>query len=451
MKFIYLLILITIVSCDQQMKKSATETTQIAHNQETIHDEENSLDTLSEVAEGAEKISEYKIMGSNFKEALKALPLQQLPILATTNYDSYIDEDDINPVDPEAFRLPLIYENWYEVGYYYRVYSAYRIRLSDSFHTVVITCKKGDAEIESRLINYTLEGKPIDHEVVAYDEIAEGWSQVVSKISKKNITVNRIFWSELKQVTQISYTIAEDGNIKEIATDKLHESIDGYVLVNSILMDLKLEWAQIAVEYLLVAELSQVTNETLVIIPEIAEEDEDLLRLNTHMILTNPHSGVITHQLFETYEENGWQSDAIAIESIDLDPLAYRINDHEKAFGIIINFKNNSQPNPYREEVLSLYSKDKNRLKRLLNQYTMYKSMGEVNVNSCYAHFDIIEKELALDTSKTAGFFDINVTTNITQRVFSEDENGVCTPTDTILSTQTSILTYNGKGYQEKN
>lgn len=63
------------------------------------------------------------------------------------------------------------------------------MKRTEIFHTVVITIKKGDNEMESRLINYDLDGNIIDSKVMAYDEIAEGMSMTNSKIERGKITV----------------------------------------------------------------------------------------------------------------------------------------------------------------------------------------------------------------------------------------------------------------------
>lgn len=242
---------------------------------------------------------------------------------------------------------------------------------------------------------------------------------------------------------------AQNQNEKKEPKQVVGEIVHDYKLINDIVTALKLEWTQIEIEYLLVAELSQETSETLVIIPEIVEEEGDLLRLNTYMVLVNARTGTITHTLFESTEENGWQSDAIAIDAIEIDPLVYRVNEPDKAFGIVIKYRNHSQPNPYQEEVISLYTKEKNKLKKILDRYPIYESTGIVNGTKCYAEFTKTSNKLSFDTLKTNGYYNILVENRTSQELFQEDKNGFCNPTETLLSNQSKVLTYNGNVYEE--
>lgn len=72
--------------------------------------------------------------------------------------------------------------------------------------------------MESILINYGLNGKIIDSKVVSYDEIAEGQSQINSKIKKDMLTVDTIFWGNEKQITTTTFKILDSGRIISIAS-----------------------------------------------------------------------------------------------------------------------------------------------------------------------------------------------------------------------------------------
>jgi hypothetical protein len=86
--------------------------------------------------------------------------------------------------------------------------------------------------METVLINYDSEGNPIAHQVVAYDEIAESLSQSVARISEERLTVNRIFWSDIKEVEEIEYEIKVDGSIEKIGAKKLNDTFENFTLLN---------------------------------------------------------------------------------------------------------------------------------------------------------------------------------------------------------------------------
>ncbi|MEZ4778743.1 MAG: hypothetical protein R2786_05100 [Flavobacteriaceae bacterium] len=426
-----LLSFISLSSCGQKQKESG-----LSNN-----------DTTEVIA--VEATAPFQFSQQKFDRIIQSIATKPFPVVDTSNFDNITIEKEFNKQEIALLQLEKIYPDIFKLTPTFKVQPAYKITFSKDFHSVVFTIFKGENELESILINYDLNGNIIDHLVVAYDEIAEGWSKKVGSITKNYLRIDAIFWDEIKEVTQTTFTINNDGKIEVLSSTKLHESIKNYALINSILLDLKLEWAQIEIGYLIFGELSQVTKETLVIIPEIAAEEDDLLRLNTHMVLVNARTGTITHQLYESYKENGWQSDAIAMDAIEIDPLVYRVSEPEIAFGIVVKYRNHSQPNPYREEVISLYTKDHNTLKKILDHYPIYESTGNVNVNSCYAEHTKTKNKLSFDTLKTNDYFNILVESTSIQELFQEDENGDCNPTETLLSKQTKVLAYNGNVYVE--
>ena len=140
---------------------------------------ENKADTI------VEEIKERP----SFNTAFFNLQLQKLPLTENTSFDSYIDEAYVNKLNPEAFSLPLIYENWYDKGYNYMLINGYRIEISKKFYSAVLTVKKGDNEMETTLINYDLNGKVIDSKLIAYDEIAESISKTKATLEKDFVTI----------------------------------------------------------------------------------------------------------------------------------------------------------------------------------------------------------------------------------------------------------------------
>lgn len=155
---------------------------------------------------------------SNFKEVLTNMYSRSLPLTEATNFDDFIEAEDHKEIDKKSLQLEKLYPDLNTENSGYRAIRNYRLEVSDTFYTVVVTLLKNEHEMESILINYGLNGKIIDSKVVSYDEIAEGQSQINSKIKKDMLTVDTIFWGNEKQITTTTFKILDSGRIISIAS-----------------------------------------------------------------------------------------------------------------------------------------------------------------------------------------------------------------------------------------
>lgn len=192
------------------------------------------------------------------------------------------------------------------------------------------------------------------------------------------------------------------------------------------------------------------SNETIVVIEEIAKEEEWSSESNSHIAIVDNTTGKITHKYFESSKTNGWDSDAIFMDNITIDTLNFKLDSSKTAFGVKGLFRSMSKPNPYYYETLSLFTKERDSLKKILDFYPIYESSGEVNVNSCYAHYDKTAKVLSMGDAKTNGYNDILVKHTISDIIYQEDENGDCNPTVRTVATESKVLAFNGAVYKEK-
>ncbi len=191
------------------------------------------------------------------------------------------------------------------------------------------------------------------------------------------------------------------------------------------------------------------SEETIVVIPETVNEEDDFYEFNTNIFIVDNSTGQVTHQYFESSKTNGWTSDAIFIDEIAIDTTAYKLTHSKNAFGVIVKWRSMSQPNPYRQESISLFTKEKDSLKKVLDLYTIYESTGEVNVNACYAKFNKRVNKISVSNSTTVGYFDILVDQTICEEVFQEDENGECNPKERIISTEKKMLKFDNGAYSK--
>ncbi len=192
-------------------------------------------------------------------------------------------------------------------------------------------------------------------------------------------------------------------------------------------------------------------DESIALITEANYEilNEEVYDLNCHLLIINNKTGKITHQYYEDAEQTGWSTDAIFIDYIAIDTTAYPLQKSHQAFAILVHYRGSSQPNPYNETQLSLYTKTNKSLKKVVDNFTIYESVGEVNVNidTCSAHFERIERQLSMSPEKTNSLNNILVTETKIHSNYQIDHTGDCNPKDSIVQIQTSMLKFNRKQY----
>lgn len=153
-----------------------------------------------------------------FKNIWQSLPLQNIPVIDTTNFDNIKKGKELNTEEIVLLELNKIYPNIGKEGYDFRIQPSYKLKFSTNFYTIVFTVFKGDHELESVLINYNLRENLITHKVIAYDEIAEGWSRKHSKIEHNSITIIDEFYGDQKQIDMTKFHINRNGDINKIKT-----------------------------------------------------------------------------------------------------------------------------------------------------------------------------------------------------------------------------------------
>ena len=112
-----------------------------------------------------------------FYEIWQSLPLKKLPLNEATNFDNIKKGKELNEEEIKILQLNKIYTNYKNQSC--KFFLSYKLEFSDTFYTIIINVFKGEHELETILINYSLDEKMIDYKIIAYDEIAES-------ISKKN-------------------------------------------------------------------------------------------------------------------------------------------------------------------------------------------------------------------------------------------------------------------------
>jgi hypothetical protein len=426
----HIALLILIISCGQGPKKEKEPGIEIQGAVEIIESVVDSVPARAHL---------------DFAEVIANTQTKKLPHIEATNFDSFIDEDDYDEVDAKALKLDLIYPDFNSESHNYRAINSYTIPVNTNFHTIVITLLKGEHEMETILINYNADGEIIANNIVAYDEIAEGMSRTVSRISENKITVNRIFWGNTKEVEEIEYEILYDGTIEKIQARRLDQTIANFSLVDEILKDLQLDWIQTKTDLIATKVYPENPEETIMVIPEIVDEGTQYFTLNSHIVIANNNTNNIKNNYFESNKTNEWVSDAIELDGIQIDSTSYRISEDKTAFGVNVSHFGHSRVNPYSNKALSLFVKSGDSLVKILSDYTLENYGGEWD-GDCDGEFIDEEKVPALTTKKTNGHFDILVNTKITNTKSFEDKNDEC-QTETTVNFNNSLLKFDGQNY----
>lgn len=152
----------------------------------------------------------------NFKAIASLIKTRTLPTIDTTNFDNFSKTNFYKKEAVKVLQLQKIYPNYFKEGYNNKSIASYKLEFSKDFYSLVIVNYKGDHEMESTLINYSLNGKLINYKTISYDEIAEGWARIESKIDKDKLTITDILWTDDKQEEITYFKIASNGKIIQI-------------------------------------------------------------------------------------------------------------------------------------------------------------------------------------------------------------------------------------------
>ncbi|MFC4636074.1 hypothetical protein ACFO3O_19345 [Dokdonia ponticola] len=163
----------------------------------------------------------------DFSKIWENLPLKNVPVLDTTNFDNITDVKEFNKQEIKMLQLDKMYPEIDKEGYTFRFMPSYKLKLSDQFYTIVLNVYKGENELESILIHYDLEKRLSQYYsedgalktnslVIAYDEIAEGWSRKHGKIEQQFVTVIDEFYGNTTQIDTTQFQITPNGDIHRI-------------------------------------------------------------------------------------------------------------------------------------------------------------------------------------------------------------------------------------------
>lgn len=164
MKYVSFLVVIlaTLISCNKKENKSESLNSEIPKIE--------TKDTLNV------KETDFQKFVDHFSES-------SLPHKDSTNFDNVEKLADLSERQISQLKLKELFPDIHS----FKINNHFN--LSDNFESLSVTYFKGEMEVSTELINYTKEGKIIDHIEISYDEIAESAFRKESLINKNQIIV----------------------------------------------------------------------------------------------------------------------------------------------------------------------------------------------------------------------------------------------------------------------
>lgn len=183
-------------------------------------------------------------------------------------------------------------------------------------------------------------------------------------------------------------------------------------------------------------------NESILVLPLFIAKDEYSFTLKTWIVRINNLDGTILNKIAFQHE-----SDAIMLNAYSIDTAPYQVSPTSRAFGIRAKYANQSQPNPYRQETLTLLVNSRNSFDVILDQFEVKSFHGETDTN-CNGEYTDQSKVLIIQNESNAGYFDISVKNTIVDEVAFVNELNDCDSTSTSRVEKTRLRFMGGR-YQE--
>ena len=129
----------------------------------------------------------------------------------------------------------------------------------------------------------------------------------------------------------------------------------------------------------------------LAVVPMSAETGE--LRDLQILVIDLPRQTVVARRV----ERNVLEGDAIYVNAVALDTARYTLTPKQRAFGVRVEWKGSSGPNPYSRETLSLYTVSGPRIERNLAELVTWERSGEWDME-CTGTFSSVSRTIPSPT-----------------------------------------------------
>lgn len=186
-------------------------------------------------------------------------------------------------------------------------------------------------------------------------------------------------------------------------------------------------------------------NSTVVVLPRIENSgDEEVTYYDAYIFIVDSLSGKIKNKYIE---QSAWTSDALSLNSIDIDTAPYILNLNTRGFGVRVHYTGSSRVYPYDTTDFSLFIQNGNTLKPVIKNFSISEDSGSWDT-SCKGEYSNTISKLSIDKDTTNGFNNIIVNTKITETKSFMYKNECESKTSSIKHAK-KILKYNKKTYYD--
>ncbi|MFJ2320082.1 hypothetical protein [Pseudomonas sp. NPDC087817] len=145
------------------------------------------------------------------------------------------------------------------------------------------------------------------------------------------------------------------------------------------------------------------------------------------------------------HQPSAFSTDAIEMQSVELDTARYKLTPTLRAFGVRAIFKGSSSVNPLNETVLSLYVKEGGKLRPVLDRLVVYRFSGEWDGN-CAGDRGTTVRTIEMGKTSSHGFADL-ILKSVTTGLTGEGPPDTCEIKTTHYKPELTTLRYDGKSY----
>lgn len=153
----------------------------------------------------------------------------------------------------------------------------------------------------------------------------------------------------------------------------------------------------------------------------------------------------VSEPLATYYKPSAFLSDAFALESVEFDTARYKLTPEIRAFGVRVVFKGSSRVNPMDETSLSLYVKEGDALRPVLDRLVMYRYNGEWDGN-CAGERSSTLRTIEIGKTSSHGYADL-IVKSVTTEVVGKGDPDTCEEKTTTGKPVLTTLHYDGKSY----
>lgn len=162
--------------------------------------------------------------------------------------------------------------------------------------------------------------------------------------------------------------------------------------------------------------------------------------LNLALVSTDGLKPVATYHRASVFE-----SDAIALDDLQLDTARYKLTSDLRAFGVRVLFKGSSRINPFDQTLLSLYVKDGEMVRPVMDRLITYQYSGEWDGN-CAGERSEVVRTVEIGRTGSHGFTDL-IVKSVSTTMVGNGEGEACESRSTTAKPVITTLRYDGKQY----